>query len=100
MHHVQGWTWFDLSALGKVSSVKFNFSVSDDQKGAYGVNTPTYVAIDDIAVRMNGTGTGIDNIPGASVGTDSERMYDLTGRLLRSARKGQIVIIGGRKVVY
>jgi hypothetical protein len=100
LHHVQGWTWFDLSALGKVSSVKFNFSVSDDQKGAYGVNTPTYVAIDDIAVRMDGTGTGIDNIPGASVGTDSERMYDLTGRLLRSASKGQIVIIGGRKVVY
>ena len=100
LHHVQGWTWFDLSALGKVSSVKFNFSVSDDQKGAYGVNTPTYVAIDDIAVRMDGTSTGIDNIPGASVGTDSERMYDLTGRLLRSARKGQIVIIGGRKVVY
>jgi hypothetical protein len=100
LHHVQGWTWFDLSALGKVCTVKFNFSVSDDQKGAYGVNTPTYVAIDDIAVRMDGTGTGIDNIPGASVGTDSERMYDLTGRLLRSARKGQIVIIDGRKVVY
>ena len=100
LHHVQGWTWFDLSALGKVSSVKFNFSVSDDQKGAYGVNTPTYVAIDDIAVRMDGTSTGIDDIPGASVGTDNERMYDLTGRLLRSARKGQIVIIGGRKVVY
>lgn len=100
LHHVQGWTWFDLSALGKVSSVKFNFSVSDDQKGAYGVNTPTYVAIDDIAVRMDGTDTGIDDIPGASVGTDNERMYDFTGRLLRSARKGQIVIIGGRKVVY
>lgn len=100
LHHVQGWTWFDLSALGKVSSVKFNFSVSDDQKGAYGVNTPTYVAIDDIAVRMDGTDTGIDDIPGASVGTGNERMYDLTGRLLRSARKGQIVIIGGRKVVY
>ena len=100
LHHVQGWTWFDLSALGKVSSVKFNFSVSDDQKGAYGVNTPTYVAIDDIAVRMDGTGTGIYGIPGASVATDNERMYDLTGRLLRSARKGQIVIIGGKKVVY
>ena len=100
LHHVQGWTWFDLSALGKVSSVKFNFSVSDDQKGAYGVNTPTYVAIDDIAVRMDGTDTGIDDIPGASVGTGNERMYDLTGRLLRSARKGQIVIVGGRKVVY
>ena len=100
MRHVQGWTWFDLSALGKVSSVKFNFSVSDDQKGAYGVNTPTYVAIDDIAVRMDGTDTGIDDIPGASVGTGNERMYDLTGRLLRSARKGQIVIIEGRKVVY
>jgi hypothetical protein len=49
---------------------------------------------------MDAAGTGIDNIPCASVGTDSERMYDLTGRLLRSARKGQIVIIGGKKVVY
>ena len=100
LRHVQGWTWFDLSVLGKVSMVKFNFSVSDDQKGAYGVNPPTYVAIDDIAVRMDGTSTGIQSLPVVSGGMHSEKMYDLTGRELRSVRKGQIVIIGGKKVVY
>lgn len=80
--------------------VKFNFSVSDDQKGAYGVNPPTYVAIDDIAVRMDGTSTGVQSLPVVYGGMHIEKMYDLTGRELRSVRKGQIVIVGGRKVVY
>lgn len=99
LRHVQGWTWFDLSSLGKVSTVKFNFSVSNDQIGPYGINTPAYVAIDDVAVRIDGTDTGIHSAPSVSA-PESTRMYDLMGRELRSVRKGQIVIQGGKKVVY
>lgn len=97
--HVEDWTWFDLSGLGMVNMVKFNFAVSDDQMGDYGINTPTYVAIDDIAVRMDGTSTGIKSVPSFTA-PNKGKMYDLTGREIRSARKGQIVIVGGKKVVY
>lgn len=44
------WTYVDLSALGKVASLKVNFVASADQYGSYGLNTPAYVAIDDIEV--------------------------------------------------
>jgi hypothetical protein len=40
------WTTFDLSSLGKVHQVTFVFSSSDN--GIYGINTPTYVCLDNI----------------------------------------------------
>ncbi|MEG0038449.1 MAG: DUF4465 domain-containing protein [Bacteroides sp.] len=40
------WIEWDLSALGAVNKVKFNFVGSDS--GAYGLNTPAYLCIDDI----------------------------------------------------
>lgn len=99
MRMLRGWVWTDLSALGKVHAVRFNFHVSDDQIGAYGVNTPTYVAIDDVAVRMeDGDESGIDDVlsPHRS-STSSAKTYDLNGRELRHIVKGQIVIVAGKK---
>ena len=40
------WEKVDLSYLGQVDSVAFNFDSSD--KGSFGVNTPSYVCIDNI----------------------------------------------------
>jgi len=40
------WTEWDLSALGNVNKVKFNFEGSDS--GDYGLNTPAYICIDNI----------------------------------------------------
>jgi len=40
------WTTVDLSSLGKVNKVTFSFSSSDT--GAYGINTPTYLCIDNL----------------------------------------------------
>lgn len=45
------WKQLNLSSLGKVNRIEFNFSGSDT--GAYGLNTPAYMAIDNIKVRMN-----------------------------------------------
>ncbi len=45
------WQTWDLSALGKVNTVKFNFDGSD--KGSFGLNTPAYMCIDDIRLRLN-----------------------------------------------
>lgn len=99
MRMLRGWVWTDLSALGKVHAVRFNFQVSDDQIGAYGVNTPTYVAIDDIAVRMEEGGQSAihDVLPAHQPVASPTKIYDLSGRELRHAAKGQIVIVGGKK---
>lgn len=43
---LKSWQKLDLSALGIVDSVAFSFDSSD--KGQWGVNTPTYVCIDNI----------------------------------------------------
>lgn len=45
---VDKWTWFDLSALGKVAQVKFEMSSTDN--GQYGMNTPSYFCIDGITI--------------------------------------------------
>lgn len=45
------WKKWDLSALGKVNKVTFNFAGSDT--GTWGLNTPAYLCLDDITIRMN-----------------------------------------------
>lgn len=45
------WTKWDLSALGPVNKVKFNFVGSDT--GAYGLNTPAYLCIDNLNVSYS-----------------------------------------------
>lgn len=49
---VTEWTKWDLSSLGKVAKVAFNFSASEDQIGSYGMTCPAYFAYDDVAVRF------------------------------------------------
>lgn len=43
------WTTFDLTSLGKVNKLSFIFSSTDN--GAYGVNTPTYLCLDNIKYK-------------------------------------------------
>jgi len=43
---VDVWTWVDLSSLGKIKSIIFSLSSSDT--GAFGMNTPSYFALDSI----------------------------------------------------
>ena len=49
---VTDWQKWDLSSLGKVVKVRFNFLYSDDMGGKYGFTIPGYFAYDDIAVRF------------------------------------------------
>ena len=46
------WAKWDLSSLGKVAKVAFNFAASEDQIGSYGMNCPAYFAYDDVTVRF------------------------------------------------
>ncbi len=46
---LQAWTDFDLSGLGAATSVVFSYASSD--VGQYGINTPTYFALDDVRTQ-------------------------------------------------
>ena len=50
---VTDWQKWDLSGLGKVAKVRFNFLYSDEMGGKYGFTIPGYFAYDDIAVRFD-----------------------------------------------
>ncbi|WP_127124425.1 DUF4465 domain-containing protein [Pseudoflavitalea rhizosphaerae] len=47
---VTTWTYFDLADLGTVTRVEFNIEGNDS--GAYGLNTPAYVCMDNVAVTL------------------------------------------------
>ena len=49
---VLDWQKWDLSVLGPVVKVKFNFEFSEDMGGNYGFTIPAYFAYDDVAVRF------------------------------------------------
>ena len=53
MNVVTDWQKWDLSGLGKVAKVRFNFLYSDDMGGRYGFTIPGYFAYDDVAVRFD-----------------------------------------------
>jgi len=48
---VSKWTACDLRALGKVNAIEVNFKGSDT--GAYGLNTPAYVCLDNFTVSVD-----------------------------------------------
>ena len=50
---VEDWQKWDLSTLGPVAKVQFNFLYSDEMGGNYGFTIPGYFAYDDIAVRFD-----------------------------------------------
>ena len=48
---VTDWQKWDLSVLGAVKKVRFNFSYSEEMGGKYGFTIPGYFAYDDVAIR-------------------------------------------------
>ena len=50
---VTNWEKWDLSPLGAVAKVRFNFYYSEEMGGRYGFTIPGYFAYDDIAVRFD-----------------------------------------------
>jgi hypothetical protein len=49
---VTDWQKWDLSELGAVKKVRFNFGYSEEMGGRYGFTIPGYFAYDDVAVRF------------------------------------------------
>ena len=50
---VTDWQKWNLSELGAVAKVRFNFLYSDEMGGRYGFTIPGYFAYDDVAVRFD-----------------------------------------------
>ena len=59
---VTDWQKWDLSSLGEVAKVRFNFLYSEDMGGKYGFTIPGYFAYDDVAVRFPKETTAVENI--------------------------------------
>ena len=53
MNVVEDWQKWDLSKLGPVAKVRFNFEYSENMGGKYGFTIPGYFAYDDVAVQFN-----------------------------------------------
>lgn len=49
---VLDWRKWDLTELGMVEKVEFDFAYSDEMGGIYGFTIPAYFAYDDVAVRF------------------------------------------------
>lgn len=47
---VKDWKWLDLSSLDRVKVLTFTFDGTD--KGSWGLNTPSYVCIDDLTYEV------------------------------------------------
>ena len=88
LYYVKDWRWVDLTSLGKVKYVKFEFEGSDTGKN--GLNTPAYFAMDsfggvapetDAAMEeVDLTDTGIINVGGNAVENDGK--YVENGRVV------------------
>lgn len=83
------WDWVDLSPLGQVKTVTLSMSGSD--MGAYGLNTPAYVCLDD----FNGTApaTSVNPTYINKVGTTSSpQYYNINGMRSNTIQPGINII--------
>lgn len=56
----QNWTKVDLSSIGKCFGLNFRMTSTD--KGQWGINTPTYFALDGLTISTEKVETGIQNV--------------------------------------
>lgn len=85
-YYLDSWTWIDLSALGEVTSVRFN--IDSSKSNAYGVTTPTYVCIDNVGISEK-----TNTISGAV-------SYDLTLNYIAGSRHIAASGINGKASCY
>jgi hypothetical protein len=95
---VETWKKWDLSVLGKVASVAFNFEASEDLIGAYGLNCPAYFAYDDVAVRFDkGETTSIPNVQHSA---NSAAKVILQGAQILILRDGKTYNVTGQEIKH
>lgn len=58
---INEWTWVDLTTLGAVDSLTFDLG-SNDTAGGFGMNNPSYFAIDNLTTQDENVDTGDNGI--------------------------------------
>jgi hypothetical protein len=95
LHQSTDWEWVDLSPLGKVGSLVFTLTSTDE--GAWGMNTAAYFCLDKLQIRTTGA-EGIIAPPAATVQIYPNPVADrltVTGSAIRQVA---VVDISGRLV--
>jgi len=87
-----GWTRVDLSSIGKCFALGFTMTSTD--KGEYGANTPTYFAMDGLAISTQEVTSGIDAV---SAHNSDIRKIIVNGELL-IVRDGIRYTVQGQRV--
>lgn len=85
--YIGNWQEVDLTELGEVRAIKFAFDSSD--KGQWGINTPTYVCLDNLTASVT---AGISTVNGSSAKAYEVARYSLNGTLLSAPQKGINII--------
>ena len=100
---INDWTWLDLSSLGNITSLQFNWSSSDN--GDWGMNTPAYFCMDDLSVNTVGveelSSEALSVYPNPvknqfAVNTSGDlSVFDLSGKLVKftTVEAGDIVSV-------
>lgn len=86
VRYIADWQWVDLTSFGEVRALKFTFDGSD--KGAWGLNTPAYVCIDNLTATVT---SGINTIGNASDVVEVAR-YTLGGARIQTPQRGVNIV--------
>ena len=92
---VKDWRWVDLTSLGNVDSLSFSLNSSD--AGAFGVNTPTFFAIDN----FNDQTVSVDELSNELTFSiyPNPTKESVSVQLDNNANNLQIIDIAGRVVI-
>jgi hypothetical protein len=100
---INDWSWLDLSSLGNITSLQFNWSSSDN--GDWGMNTPAYFCMDDLSVNTVGVevlaSEALSVYPNPvknkfAVNTSGDlSVFDLSGKLVKftTVESGDVVSV-------
>ena len=83
------WDWIDLSSLGKVVALNISFNGSDT--GTWGLNTATYVCIDNVGCEKN-TATSITNVDKNLIEVYEVARFTVDGKRIYAPQKGINII--------
>lgn len=86
VRYISDWQWVDLTSFGEVRALKFSFDGSD--KGAWGLNTPAYVCIDNLTATVT---SGINTIGNATNVAEVAR-YTLGGTRIQAPQHGVNIV--------
>jgi len=85
------WTWWDLSSLGDCDEIYFEMTSTD--VGTWGINTPTYFAMDRLTVQLSDKQGGVDETSLDRGEVTSVTYVNLAGQQSQHPHEGMNIVI-------